>query len=173
MPRLPAWSRRRPGWLGSGSGSPRRTTELPLVHRGDRVPPERSRLWWCAGFWHPRFSGTIRNERPDCGLRSLASADLRRIGVLRSLRSSRKWAAEGRSRVFGPYGPDAKWLHAGIARAAIAKIPRARNLPVPIREPPGRASRPVGPRAHGRQNEGVPMVTPKTGGQLRIRRMDA
>ena len=66
-----------------------------FVNRKDKRAPR--------GFCRARFSRTIRTERPDCGLRSLGTADLRRIGVLRSLRSSRKWATEGKSRVFGPY----------------------------------------------------------------------
>jgi hypothetical protein len=35
----------------------------------------------------PDAPGTLRNQQPDCRLRSLAESDLRRIGVLRSLRS--------------------------------------------------------------------------------------
>jgi ATP-dependent DNA ligase len=66
-----------------------------------------------------------------------------------------------------------KWLHAGITGATVPEIPRAGDLSVPVCEPSRSTARPVGPRAHGRKNAGVPMATPPVGGQLRIRGVDS
>ena len=70
-------------------------------------------------------------------------------------------------------GEDAKRLHAGITGATVQEISRAGDVPVPVCKPSRSASRPVGPRAHRRKNERVPMVASPVGRQLRICGMDA
>lgn len=69
-------------------------------------------------------------------------------------------------------GEDPKRLHAGITGAAVPEISSAGDFGVPICEPPGSASRPLGPRAHCKKNDGVPLVTAPAGRQLRICGMD-
>jgi hypothetical protein len=81
-------------------------------------------------LFYVRFSGTIRNERPDCDPEAGQGGPAMYWRVAQpSLRSSRKWAAEGKSRLFGPYEDNHEssrssriWWFAGRARIPVGDM---------------------------------------------------